>query len=786
MKLEGLTRDEVESRIRDGKVNIVPKSPSRTIPEIIRANVFTIFNALNLGLSIVVICAGSVINSTFGLLIIVNALIGIVQELNAKKIIDKLSVLNRSKIAVIRDGEKVKLGSEEIVEDDVIYICAGQQIPADAEVMENNEIEVDESLLTGESEPIVKREGEYLMGGSFVVSGGAYVKVVKVGSDTYAAKLSREAKKYKKINSTIQKDINKIFKVITWIVIPSSILLVSTQLIFTNRNWREAVLGAVSGVVGMVPEGLVLLTSATFIVAVVRLAKWKALIQELPATEVLAMVDTICLDKTGTITEGILEVQNVEVIDGCVQPHHVMCILNKIIGEMKSYNQTDNAIANKCSECYNANDDAIKNLKCTSSIPFSSKRKWSAITLENDETYIMGAPEIILSEGYEQIQEVVEEEASLGNRVLLLAKMQGRIIDHKIVNPVNAVALVILRDVIKKEAPEIISYFYKEGVDLKIISGDNPITVASIAKKVGIKDADNYVDATELPDDIEELSKLVEDIKVFGRVTPHKKRDIIKALQNNKHIVAMTGDGINDVLALKESDCGIAMANGAQAAKAVSQIVLMNSNFSALPEIVLEGRRCINNLKRVAELFLTKTMYSIILSIVFALICKPFPLIPIQLSLIGTTTIGIPAFFLAMGPNKEKLEKGFLRKVLKEAIPNGIVIAIATIFVYVVGMVSGLNVMECRTLSVTMLGVISLLILLKVASPVTPWKIALVASMIMLYVLSFITSAGRYIFRLKCLSYKYLLLVIVVTLLCLPLIKAMRNLFNRFVFVEKK
>lgn len=772
MNLRGLTKEQVEIRKNEGKVNVIPKAPSRSILQIIRANLFTTFNAINLGLAIVVLLAGSFKNSIFGFVIVVNALIGIVQELKAKMTIEKLSLLNMDQLTVVRDGENQDIKLEELVQDDTIFLKPGYQIPADSIVLEQCEFEVDESLLTGESDPVIKRAGDSLLSGSFVVAGSGYAEVCKVGKDTYAAKLANEAKKFKKINSKLQKSIDKIFKIIIWIVIPTSMILVITQLMFTDRGWNEAILGAVSGVIGMIPEGLVLLTSATLVVAVIRLSKWNALVQELPATEVLAMVDTLCLDKTGTITEGRLKVTDVVSLNN-VSMDEIEFILKNIISTFPAANSTQKAIEEKY--------EKIEDVTVLHKIPFSSRRKWSSITMENEDTFILGAPEIILQGKYEEIREQVEEEAKKGRRVILLAKVKGVIKENKIDDKVNSMALILLEDVIKKEAAEVINYFHNEGVNLKIISGDNPITVAAVAKKVGIKDADKYVDANELPEDIDELSKVVDNIKVFGRVTPHQKKNIVKALQKNKHTVAMTGDGVNDVLALKESDCGIAMANGAQAARSVAQLVLLDSDFNALPEVVMEGRRSINNLKRVAELFITKTVYSIILSLVFALICKPFPILPIQLSLIGSATIGIPGFFLAMGPNKEKLENGFFRKVLQNALPNGIVIAISTIVTYLMALHGGVPLESCRTLAVLVLGGTSLIVLTKVSMPLNIYKILLVIAMIGVYVISFITPIGKMIFSLNTTIAFYNIIAILIIILTIPCIEILSKIMKKYI-----
>ncbi|EDS77529.1 P-type ATPase - metal cation transport [Clostridium botulinum C str. Eklund] len=757
-KITGLAKSEVEKRIKDGKVNTIPKAPSRTFKQILRANLFTSYNLLNAILAIAVLVAGSPKNAIFAGVIIVNTLIGIFQEVRAKAILEKLSVINKKKVRVLREGIIETIDIEEIVIDDAILLKDGEQILVDCTMLDKGELEVDESLITGESDSILKRNNDKLLSGSFVTSGTAYVKVTGVGKDTYAAKLAEEAKKFKLINSKLQIAINKIFKVIIALVIPIGILLTYTQLIYVKKSWQDALIGSVSGIVGMVPEGLVLLTSATFVVAVIRLSKWDTLIQELPATEVLARVDVLCLDKTGTITKGDLKVSNVvpfkeenrELID---------TVIASIVHDSKSKNQTEKALLQK----YKVNPK----IEVINRIPFSSKRKWSAIELKHQGMWILGAPEMILNEEYKEIEKKVENAAKEGKRVLLLAKFNGDILDENLVGKVEKVALIFMEDIIRENASETIGYFNEENVNLKIISGDNPVTVSAIAKKVGVKNADKYIDARELPEDEEKLSKIVEDVSVFGRVSPHQKKNIVKALRKNKHTVAMTGDGVNDVLALKEADCGIAMASGSEATKAVAQLVLMKSDFAALPHVVVEGRRLINNLEKVSELFLSKTVYFIILSIIVAFLLVPFPIIPIQLTLVGSLSIGIPAFFLALSPNKEIIKDNFLKRVLGFAIPNGVVIGISTLVMFSFGYKRGLPLDECRTLALVIFSVLSLFVLIKVSRPLNLYRIIVAFSMVLLFVLAFVIPYARKIFVIKLLDTNYIFPIVIVCVLAI-------------------
>ncbi|AYF54656.1 carbonate dehydratase [Clostridium novyi] len=770
--IRGLTNDEVVQRVSEGKVNNIPKVPSRTFKQILRANLFTSYNLLNAILAIAVLIAGSPKNAIFAGVIIVNTLIGIFQEIRAKTILERLSVVNRKSVNVLREGKIKNIDVEQVVLDDIILLKSGEQILVDCIMIDKDEIEVDESLITGEADAILKKAGDMLLSGSFVGSGSAYTKVVGVGKDTYAAKLADEARKFKLINSKLQISINKIFKVIIGLVLPIGILLISTQLFYVKKSWQDALIGSVSGIVGMVPEGLVLLTSATFVVAIIRLSKWDTLIQELPATEVLARVDVLCLDKTGTITKGDLKLSGVNVV-GRKSKREVELILSAIAYSFKSNNQTQKALIEK----YNCNP----NLEVKGKIPFSSKRKWSAVEFKDKGMWILGAPEMILKEKYKDISLEVEKAAEDGKRVLLLANFKGKNLDEKLDGEIEKVALVFMEDIIRDNAIRTISYFNNENVTLKIISGDNPVTVSSIAKRVGIKNANKYIDARNLPEDEEELSKVVEDTYIFGRVSPHQKKSIIKALRKNKHTVAMTGDGVNDVLALKEADCGIAMANGSDATKAVAQLVLMKSDFQALPYVVLEGRRLINNLEKVSELFISKTVYFMILSIIFAVLLRPFPIIPIQLTLVGSISIGIPSFFLALSPNKDIIKGDFLNRVLRFSIPNGILIGISTIVMFLFGYNQGLSLEQCRTLALIIFGILSLFVLLKVSRPLNLYRIAVVFSMIILFIMAFIIPFTRKIFVIRFLDLGYVFPVIGVCSVAILGMIILPNLYNEFI-----
>ncbi|AIY79017.1 cation-translocating P-type ATPase [Clostridium botulinum] len=767
----GLSDKEVTERITEGKVNYIPKAPSRTLWQIIRANLFTSFNTINFILAIIVIIAGSPKNSIFAGVILVNTLIGIAQELRAKKTLEKLSVINEAYANVLRNGEVKKIPLEKIVLDDILYLDTGAQILADCEVISSVELEVDESMLTGESDSIIKYSDDKLFSGSFVVAGEAYAKVTSVGKETYASRLAEEAKKFKLINSELQNAINKIFRVIIWIIIPLSILLTVTQLMINNVTWQQASIGTVAGIIGMIPEGLVLLTSATFIVAIVKLAKYDTLVQELCSTEVLARVDVLCLDKTGTLTEGNLKLVDIKNISN-IKSEDIDTVLAALIHNLPSNNATQKAILERYKEFNN-------NLECTNKIVFSSKRKWGGATFKDLGTWVMGAPEIILNKEYSDIKSLVDEEAAKGRRVLLLAKVKNNKLNHKLSGEIEATALILIEDIIREQAPDVLDYFNKQDVEVKIISGDNPLTVSTVAKKAGVNGWENAIDARNLPENEDKFNEMIKNNTVFGRVTPHQKKRIVKSLQTLGHTVAMTGDGVNDVLALKESDCGIAMANGSDATKAVAQLVLLKSDFSALPKVVEEGRKQINNLERVAELFLSKTVYSIILALVFSLLFLPFPVLPIQMSLVGSCAIGIPAFFLALLPNEGGVKKGFLHRILTVSIPNGIFLALFTTLTFVISLYVGTSIEYSRTLALLMFAGVSMIILLKVSRPLTTFKFCLVVLMFGIVVIAFITPIGRVIFTLEKLKLRHWIISLAVIILSAPLITKIVDLVRK-------
>lgn len=771
---KGLTEDDVRNRIAKGEVNKIPSAPSRTIWQIVRANLFNIFTWLNIILALVCILAGSPKNAIFAGVIIVNSIIGIVQELSARKTLEKLSVLSMAHTKVLRSGNIKDISVEELVLNDIVYLDSGHQVLADCEVVECDELEVDESMLTGESDPVYKRVGDKILSGSFIVAGEGFAEVKKVGVNTYSSELAEEARKFKIINSELQSSINKIIKLLLWLIVPIGIILTSTQIIFSNTGWKSALLGTVSGIVGMIPEGLVLLTSATFIVSVVKLAKLNTLVQQLSATEVLARVDVLCVDKTGTITEGKLNLVDIENI-GESNEGMINIALSSLVHSLPSKNPTQKAILERYSD--------YSTLGVLEKVPFSSGRKWGGVVLEDNNAWVLGAPEILLKDRYKIFSEKIENEAMKGRRVLLLGRVDQTSLKSGINVEVNEEALIYIEDVIKKEAPQVLKYFKEEGVDLRVISGDNPVTVSAVAMRAGLENWDKYIDARTLPKSVDELKCIVDNYTIFGRVTPHQKKDIIKALQAKGHVVAMTGDGVNDVLALKESDCGIAMANGSDATRAVAQLVLMDSDFGALPHVVEEGRKQINNLERVAELFLSKTVFFVCLAFIFSALMLPYPLLPIQSSLVGSCAIGIPAFFLALLPSKDRVESGFLRRILTTSIPNGVIMVTLTTIGYVVSYLSGAETEVSRSVALLIFAGISLIILVRLSFPITKFKFTLVVIMITCVILCYLTPIGRMVFNLSSLTIKDWIIAGALISLSWPLISitvnSVRMLFRK-------
>lgn len=765
----GLTDYEVNERVLKGEVNRVPKAPSRTLWQMIRANFFNIFNAINAVLALVCVIAGSPKNAIFAGVIIVNSVIGLGQELYAKKTLEKLSLLSMAKANVLRNGKVKEISVEELVLDDVVYLNSGTQVLADCEIIDEDELEIDESMLTGEADSVYKRNGDKILSGSFVIAGEGYARIERIGLNTYSSKLADEARKFKIINSELQQSISKVIRLLLWLIIPIGLILTTTQIIFTGIDWRNAIIGVVSGIVGMIPEGLVLLASATFIVSVIKLSKYNTLVQQLSTTEVLARVDVLCVDKTGTITEGKLKLVDIKKLD---KDKDIELALASLVHNLPSKNPTQDAILERYPE--------VPNIEITEKISFSSRRKWGGIILKGKGAWVMGAPEILLGSRYNEIKDNVEYEAKKGRRVLLLGKIDQLTLRDGLLGEIKEKALILIEDVIKDGASEVLKYFKDEGVQLKIISGDNPVTVSAVAMRTGVEGYENYIDARELPNDINEIAKVVDKYTIFGRVTPHQKKDIVKALQLKGHTVSMTGDGVNDVLALKESDCGIAMGSGSEASKAVAQLVLLNSDFGALPKVLLEGRKQINNLERVAELFLSKTVFFICLAVIFSLMMIPYPLLPIQASLVGSCAIGIPSFFLALLPSVGRVKNGFLKRILTTSIPNGIVMVMLTTLGYSITYFRGASIEHSRTVALLIFAGISLVILTRISLPITKFKLILLMFMIFCVLICYFTPLFRVIFSLTTIKANDIMLAFILVLISWPLIHMSVKFVRKF------
>ena len=721
----GLTSAEAADRAARGLRNDVPDAPTRTVAEIIKANVFTRFNFIVGSLFVVILVVGPLNDALFGGVVIANTLIGIIQEVRAKRTLDRLAVVNAPHARVVRDGNVVEIPMNEVVLDDVLELSPGDQVVVDGEVGESAALEVDESLLTGESETVPKPPGSPVMSGSFVAAGNGRYQATKVGRDAYAVSLAEEARRFTLVHSELRAGIDRILTYAVFGMVPTAILLLISQL-QAEDSVSDALRTSVGGVVAMVPEGLVLLTSVAFAVGVVRLGQVNVLVQELPAVEGLARVDILCLDKTGTLTEGSIVVQSVETIG---QAEGV----RDALGAVAAADPSPNATALALRDAFVAQPG----WHATGAIPFSSARKWSAVAFSEQGSWFLGAPDVLLpiavntaGDVMAKVQERVEEQAKAGRRVVLLAQSATALNGDSPPADLTPRALVLLEDKIRSDAAETLAYFAAQGVTLKVISGDHPATVAAVARRAGLWD-EEPVDARTLPEDPDRLGVVLEASTVFGRVTPQQKRAMVKAMQARGHVVAMTGDGVNDVLALKDSDIGIAMGTGSSATRAVAQLVLLDNRFATLPNAVAEGRRVINNLERVANLFVTKTVYSMMLAIAVGIAVLPFPFLPRHLTLVGSLTIGIPAFFLALAPSDRRAKPGFVKRVLVFAIPAGITAAAATFTGYAVTRLEeDISLEEARTTAALVLMGVGLVILARLARPLTGWRRVLVLSML--------------------------------------------------------
>jgi cation-transporting ATPase E len=733
----GLTAAEVAERVEAGAVNEAKRHTSRPLSAILRANFFTPLNAV-IGVLAAIAIGFTAMESglleglkqgLFAGVIIANIAIGTIQELRAKRTLDKLSLMNQTNAKVLRDGEVQEIAPNRIVRDDLVYVEPGDRIVVDGPVVESRNLEIDESLLTGEADPVAKVPGDEVRSGSFAVAGTGLFRAEQIGADSYAAKLVEEASKFTLARSELREGINRFIKLINWLIVPIALLLIISQLA-DAANWREIIVRTVAGIVPMIPEGLVLLTSVAFAVGVIRLGARHVLVQELPAIEGLARTDVLCLDKTGTLTEGGMDVDEIRPIDG-TDGDGVNAALAALAAADDSPNPTMQAVA----EYLRENAIADPSWRVIDVMPFSSARKWSGTRFTDNGTWLLGAPDILLQQG-DPVALEADMLAAQGLRVLALVTAESASTTGG-VSGVKAQALVILRQRLRATAAATLAYFKEQGVTVKIISGDSPAAVGAVAAQLGVEGAADTVDARRLPEDPEELADLLERATIFGRVKPHQKQAFVKALQSRGHTVAMTGDGVNDVLALKDADLGIAMGSGSAAARSVAQVVLLDDEFATLPHVVNEGRRVLGNIGRVSNLFLTKTVYAISLALFVAVGAisawaagsdpLPYPFLPIHQSLINLFTIGLPAFFLALAPTFEKAKPNFVKRVLKFAIPAGICCAVPTFVAYLMSLAhDGTDSQLPQTTAAITLFCLALAALAIVARPYVWWKALLV------------------------------------------------------------
>ena len=763
--MEGLNRQEIEYRINNNLVNNENIKNSRSIKTIILSNLLTLFNFIHIVLFIFVLTTGSIANATFMFAICFNIIISIYQEIKAKRIIDKLKLTNQDLVKVVRENKVIDIKPEEILLDDILFLNVGDSLAVDAVVIKSDNLEVDESIITGESDAILKKVDDKVISGSVITSGSGYAKVTSINRDTYANNLIKEASKTKDDSSYLMKQINNILKVVTILIIPIGILLFITQFYQSNQSYAESVLSSVAGIIGMIPDGLVLLTSVSLTVGVIKMASKKVIIQRLSGIELLACVDILCLDKTGTITDGSMTVIDVISMDKRTDINNILKGMSNIDG-----NATDKAIYNKF-----GNDST---LSVVSRIPFSSSRKYS-LTIFNDGIYALGALEYITNKkvtDFNELNDYLHE----GYRILTLVDCHSKF--DKENNRI--IGFIILKDNIRANAKETLDYFEDQGVDVKIISGDNPITVSNLLRQINVKDYDKYIDGPSLPEDYNELKKIVNNYMIFGRVTPYQKQLIVKALREN-NTVGYIGDGVNDILALKEADCGIALASGISAARSVSEVVLTNSDFSVLTGIVNEGRRVVNNIERVASMYLIKTVYSFLISLLCIIISHEYPFYPIQLSLISAVCVGLPSFFLAIEPNYTKVSKQFLVKVFRNALPSALCVFINVTFLIMFSYIFNINFDVFRFTIVAVTGYINLRLLYMVSKPLTILrKILVYACFIAFYALLIIY---RKLFLITNINVWTFVFIILLILSSNYLIDAFINIYDKIIlYIDNK
>ena len=765
----GLSALEAEERLANGCGNVAIEPPTKTTGQIVRSNLLTYFNIVFFLLAACIIAVGSWYNLTFMPVVIANILIGIIQELRAKKTLDELSFISSPKGTVVRDGVTKTVDINSTVRDDIVVFSPGSQIFADAVVVEGSCL-VNEALMTGEADEIKKNTGDELMSGSFVVSGTIRARLTRVGKDSYVSRLTLESKKSNRVKmSEMMRSLTSLVKWIGIALIPIGAALAVKEIDWLGRSMTDGVVATVGALIGMIPEGLYLLTSIALAAAVVRLAQKKTLVHDMNCIETLARVDTLCVDKTGTITENKMIVEDVCLL--CEERYvadDIRMIMSDYVYAMQDDNDTMAALRKYFSGEHQ--QTALETL------PFTSVKKYGGVCFHEDETYILGAPDVILGSRYDEYADKIDYYSKKGCRVLLLALYDGILTDEKLTAGILPLALVLLANKIRQTAPETFAYFEKQGVTIKVISGDNAITVSEVAKRAGIANADKYVDARTLDSD-KKIAEAAEKYTVFGRVTPDQKRRLVRALKASGHTVAMTGDGVNDVLALKEADCGIAMASGSDVACQVSHVVLMNSDFSSMPSVVLEGRRVINNIQRSAALYIVKNIFSFVMAIITIIFVLPYPLTPAQLSLVSSLCIGIPSFILAMEPNEERVKGKFLKNVLYESLPGGIANIVLVVGVILFYLAFNLPTEDMSTICAILLGIVGLSVLHFTCIPYNRVRKILMVSMTILFALC-VTTFKEY-FTLVTLKPSSVLILVVFAFLAYPLMRALTNGFAR-------
>lgn len=716
----GLSAEQVKRRFAQGENNYKVESSTLSVSEIVRSNVCTYFNLVFAVIAVLLAIVGAWSDMLFLPIIVANTCIGIIQEVHSKKVLDKLSILNAPHAVVIRDGKRQEIPADQLVLDDIVEFSAGSQIPADAKVV-SGELQVNESLITGESDEIEKREGDSLLSGSFVVSGKACARLEKVGKDSYISKLTLQATKSKKgEQSEMIRSLNYLIMVMGIIIIPIGIALFVQSFIYNEGTFHDSITGMVAAIIGMIPEGLYLLTSVALAVSSVRLAQKKVLIHDMKCIETLARVNVLCVDKTGTITEPGMHVYDFSVLDGADQLE-----ISQLLADFVAAQEKDNATM----EALKAHFSNGSGMRAREVYSFSSETKYSGAVMNDGKSYVIGAPEFVLRGQFAQYQEKIAIYSSKGYRVLVFAQYEGTLDRKPLTEPVLPLCFVMLANPIRKGAKETFTYFAENDVDIKVISGDNPLTVSVIAAEAGIVGAERFVDASTLKEK-EDYYRAVEEYTVFGRVTPSQKRMLVQALKEHKKTVAMTGDGVNDVLALKDADCSVAMASGSEAASNVAQLVLLDSDFSRMPSVVAEGRRVVNNIERTAALYIVKNIFSMLLAIFSVILMLDYPLEPSQVSLISMFTIGIPSFVLALEPNKELIRGHFLTNVLVRALPAGL-----TDFIVVSGLVIFCREfqvdLDCLSTSCTILvAIVGFMILHRIARPMNTGHIVMLVGVI--------------------------------------------------------